>query len=134
MYLTHLCLFFRPNLSDPGQLQCRLIDNFDTLYKNENYQHDTPRLTHTCVSLHPPSLSISLSLALSLPPLSLSTSLSLLLTELIQENDELKEKEKKMKQQIDMLETNEKELAKKNHSNMKVDFIIKGRLPYSNLL
>jgi len=40
--------------------------------------------------------------------------------ELIQENDELKEKEKKMKQQIDMLETNEKELAKKNHSNMKV--------------
>jgi len=40
--------------------------------------------------------------------------------ELIQENDDLKEKEKKMKQQIDMLETNEKELAKKNHSNMKV--------------
>merc|ERR1719228_1732025 len=34
--------------------------------------------------------------------------------ELIQENDDLKEKEKKMKQQIDMLETNEKELAKKN--------------------
>jgi len=40
--------------------------------------------------------------------------------ELIQENDELKEKERKMKQQMDMLETNEKELAKKNHSNLKV--------------
>ena len=44
--------------------------------------------------------------------------------ELIQENDDLKEKEKKMKQQIDMLETNEKELAKKNHSNMKVTLMI----------
>ena len=40
--------------------------------------------------------------------------------ELIQENDELKAKEKKMKLQIDMLEYNEKELAKKNSSNLKV--------------
>ena len=40
--------------------------------------------------------------------------------ELIQENGELKDKEKKMKQQVEMLEANEKELAKKNHSNMKV--------------
>ena len=40
--------------------------------------------------------------------------------ELIQENDELKMKEKKQRQQIDMLEVNEKELAKKNHSNQKV--------------
>lgn len=40
--------------------------------------------------------------------------------ELIQENGELKEKEKKMKQQVEMLEANEKELAKKNHSNMKI--------------
>ena len=29
-------------------------------------------------------------------------------------------KEKKQRQQIDMLEVNEKELAKKNHSNQKV--------------
>lgn len=40
--------------------------------------------------------------------------------ELIQENDELRENEKQMKQQIDMLEFNEKELAKKNSSNQKV--------------
>ena len=40
--------------------------------------------------------------------------------ELIQENDELRTKEKKMKLQIDMLERNEKELAKKNSSNQKV--------------
>ncbi|GFO48575.1 cilia- and flagella-associated protein 157 [Plakobranchus ocellatus] len=40
--------------------------------------------------------------------------------ELIQENGELKEKEKKMKQQVEMLEANEKELAKKNHSNLKI--------------
>ena len=40
--------------------------------------------------------------------------------ELIQENDELRVKEKKMKLQIDMLEHNEKELAKKNSSNQKV--------------
>ena len=43
--------------------------------------------------------------------------------ELIQENDELKSKEKKMKLHIDMLEYNEKELAKKNSSNQKVMFI-----------
>ncbi len=40
--------------------------------------------------------------------------------ELIQENEELRSKEKKQRQQLDMLETNEKELAKKNHSNQKV--------------
>lgn len=40
--------------------------------------------------------------------------------ELIQENDELKSKEKKMKLHIDMLEHNEKELAKKNSSNQKI--------------
>lgn len=40
--------------------------------------------------------------------------------ELIQENDELREKEKKQKLQIDMLEHNEKELARKNSSNQKV--------------
>lgn len=42
--------------------------------------------------------------------------------ELIEENDELSGKEKKMRQQLDMLEANEKELAKKNHSNQKVNF------------
>ena len=36
----------------------------------------------------------------------------------------MKIKEKKQKQQIDMLEANEKELAKKNHSNQKVNNII----------
>jgi len=41
--------------------------------------------------------------------------------ELIQENDELRTREKKMKLQIDMLEHNEKELAKKNSSNQKVN-------------
>ena len=40
--------------------------------------------------------------------------------EMIGENDDLKSKEKKQRQQIEMLETNEKELAKKNHSNQKV--------------
>ena len=40
--------------------------------------------------------------------------------ELIQENDELRGKEKQQKQHIDMLEVNEKELAKKNISNLKV--------------
>lgn len=40
--------------------------------------------------------------------------------ELIQENDELRTKEKRMKLQIDMLEHNEKELAKKNSSNQKI--------------
>lgn len=40
--------------------------------------------------------------------------------ELIQENDELKQKERKQKQQIELLEANEKELAKKNHSSQKV--------------
>ena len=40
--------------------------------------------------------------------------------ELIQENGDAKEKEKRTKQQLEMLEANEKELAKKNHSNLKV--------------
>ncbi|XP_061169615.1 cilia- and flagella-associated protein 157-like [Saccostrea echinata] len=40
--------------------------------------------------------------------------------ELIQENDELKKKEKQMKQHIEMLEDNEKTLAKKNHSHQKL--------------
>lgn len=40
--------------------------------------------------------------------------------EMIQENDEVKAKEKKQRQQIDLLEANEKELAKKNHSNQKI--------------
>ena len=40
--------------------------------------------------------------------------------ELIQENGQLKEQEKKTKQQVEMLEANEKELAKKTHSNLKV--------------
>lgn len=40
--------------------------------------------------------------------------------ELIQENDEIRQKEKKQKQQVELLEANEKELAKKNHSNQKV--------------
>ena len=40
--------------------------------------------------------------------------------ELIQENDELRQKEKNERQHIELLETNEKELLKKNHSNQKV--------------
>lgn len=40
--------------------------------------------------------------------------------EMIGDNDELKSKEKKQRQQVEMLETNEKELAKKNHSNQKI--------------
>jgi hypothetical protein len=40
--------------------------------------------------------------------------------ELIQENDEMKKKEKQQKQHIEMLEDNEKTLAKKNHSHQKV--------------
>ncbi len=40
--------------------------------------------------------------------------------EIISDNDEMKDKEKKQRQQMDMLEANEKELAKKNHSNQKV--------------
>ncbi|XP_076091760.1 cilia- and flagella-associated protein 157-like isoform X1 [Mytilus galloprovincialis] len=40
--------------------------------------------------------------------------------ELIKENDEQKAVAKKYKQQIEMLETNEKELIKKNHSNQKL--------------
>ena len=42
--------------------------------------------------------------------------------ELINENDDFKDKEKKQRQQIEMLEANEKELAKKNHSNQKVRY------------
>ena len=44
--------------------------------------------------------------------------------ELIQENDELKQKDKKQKQQIELLEANEKELAKKNHSSQKVGYFL----------
>ena len=44
--------------------------------------------------------------------------------ELIQENDEFKQKDKKQRQQVDMLEANEKELAKKNHSNQKVGLVM----------
>ena len=40
--------------------------------------------------------------------------------ELIEENDELMSKGAQHKQQIELLETNEKELAKKSHSNQKV--------------
>ena len=40
--------------------------------------------------------------------------------EMIQDNDDLKLREKKQRQQVEMLEANEKELAKKNHSNQKV--------------
>ena len=40
--------------------------------------------------------------------------------EMISDNDELRAKEKKQRQQVDLLEANEKELAKKNHSNQKV--------------
>lgn len=40
--------------------------------------------------------------------------------ELIQENEDLSAKEKKQQQQLDMLEGNEKVLAKKNLSNQKV--------------
>lgn len=40
--------------------------------------------------------------------------------ELIQENDELKKKERQQKQHIEMLEDNEKTLAKKNHSHQKL--------------
>lgn len=40
--------------------------------------------------------------------------------ELIQDNDELRAKEKQMKRQIEMLEYNEKEMAKKNSSNQKI--------------
>ena len=38
----------------------------------------------------------------------------------MQENDELKAKDKKQRQQIEILEHNEKELAKKNLSNQKI--------------
>ena len=46
--------------------------------------------------------------------------MSLNFIKLFQENDELRMKEKQQRQQIDLLEANEKELAKKNHSNQKV--------------
>lgn len=44
--------------------------------------------------------------------------------ELIKENDEQKAHAKRQKQQIELLETNEKELIKKNHSNQKVIYVI----------
>ena len=40
--------------------------------------------------------------------------------DLIQENDELREKEKNQKLQLEMFEHNEKELMQKNSSNLKV--------------
>lgn len=40
--------------------------------------------------------------------------------EMIQENDELHDKVKKLKQQVEMLEFNEREMGKKNQSNLKV--------------
>merc|ERR1711912_116056 len=40
--------------------------------------------------------------------------------ELISENDDVKVKDKKNKQMTELLEINEKELAKKNHSNQKI--------------
>lgn len=40
--------------------------------------------------------------------------------EILQENEELRNKEKQHKQQIELMEVNEKELAKKNHSSQKV--------------
>lgn len=42
--------------------------------------------------------------------------------EVIGENDGLKEKEQRQRQQIEILETNEKELARKNLSNQRVCF------------
>lgn len=44
-------------------------------------------------------------------------------TEMIHENDEMKQKEKSQRQLIELFEANEKELAKKSHSNQKVWFI-----------
>lgn len=52
--------------------------------------------------------------------------------ELIQENDDLRLKEKNQKQHIEMLETTEKELAKKNHSNQKVTTSRPHGHPYSS--
>ena len=43
-------------------------------------------------------------------------------TELIAENDDLRKKNKEHRQKIEMLEENEKEILKKNHSNQKVVF------------
>lgn len=40
--------------------------------------------------------------------------------ELIHDNDDMRTKDKDTKQKLDLLETNEKELAKKNHSNQKI--------------
>ena len=48
--------------------------------------------------------------------------------ELIGENDEVKSKDKNNRQLMELLEMNEKELAKKNHSNQKViDSLAPGR-------
>lgn len=41
-------------------------------------------------------------------------------TELIAENDDMRKKNKEQRQKIEMLEENEKEILKKNHSNQKV--------------
>ena len=55
--------------------------------------------------------------------------------ELIDENEEMRAKEKKQRGQLEMLETNEKELAKKNHSNQKVNTspLVLGYLPTGQL-
>lgn len=44
-------------------------------------------------------------------------------TELIAENDDLRKKNKEQRQKIEMLEDNEKEILKKNHSNQKVKML-----------
>ena len=40
--------------------------------------------------------------------------------DMMKDSDELKDSEKTQRQQLEMLEKNEKELAKKNHSHLKV--------------
>nr|XP_002123434.1 cilia- and flagella-associated protein 157 [Ciona intestinalis] len=54
--------------------------------------------------------------------------------ELVQENDELREKEKKQKMQIELLEATQEELAKKNHSNLKVLKMITARARQQEVL
>jgi len=54
--------------------------------------------------------------------------------ELIQENDELRERDKKMKLQIELLEASQEELAKKNHSNLKVLKMITSRARQQEVL
>jgi len=54
--------------------------------------------------------------------------------EMIQENDELRERDKKMKLQIELLEASQEELAKKNHSNLKVLKMITSRARQQEVL